>query len=73
MPHFALKYLRREALPTPFCPGCGCGIVANCFLKAVEELGRSSLEGFVFCSGIGCSSWIPSPHFNADTIHALQA
>ena len=45
MPHFALKYLRREALPTPFCPGCGCGIVANCFLKAVEELGRSSLEG----------------------------
>ena len=72
MPHFALKYLRREALPTPFCPGCGCGIVANCFLKAVEELGRSSLEGFVFCSGIGCSSWIPSPHFNADTIHALH-
>jgi len=72
MAHFALKYLRREALPTTFCPGCGCGIVANCFLKAVEELGRSSLEGFVFCSGIGCSSWIPNPYFKADSIHALH-
>ncbi|RLF10535.1 MAG: 2-oxoacid:ferredoxin oxidoreductase subunit beta [Thermoprotei archaeon] len=72
MRHFALKYLREEVLPTPFCPGCGCGIVANCFFKAVEELGYEDLGNFVFCSGIGCSSWIPSPHFKADTIHTLH-
>ncbi|RLF14451.1 MAG: 2-oxoacid:ferredoxin oxidoreductase subunit beta [Thermoprotei archaeon] len=70
--HFALKYLREEVLPTPFCPGCGCGIVANCFFKAVEELGYEDLRDFIFCSGIGCSSWIPSPHFKADTIHTLH-
>ncbi|RLG51618.1 MAG: 2-oxoacid:ferredoxin oxidoreductase subunit beta [Thermoproteota archaeon] len=65
-------YLRPETLPTPFCPGCGCGIVASAFLRAARELGHSDLSGFVFVSGIGCSSWIPSPHFKADSIHILH-
>ncbi len=70
--HFARQYLREDALPTPYCPGCGCGTVVNCFLKAVEELGHKNLDRFAFCSGIGCSSWIPSPHFRADTIHTTH-
>lgn len=70
--HFARKYLREETLPTSTCPGCGIGIVTNCFLKAVEELGHKYFSDFVFCSGIGCSSWIPSPYFKADTIHTLH-
>jgi 2-oxoglutarate ferredoxin oxidoreductase subunit beta len=41
----------------------------NTFLRAVHELGREDLSRFVFCSGIGCSAWIPSPHFIADSIH----
>ncbi len=72
MEHFAVKYLRKERLPSPFCPGCGNGIVINCFMKAVEELGFKDLTQFVFCSGIGCAAWIPSPHFKADSIHALH-
>ncbi|RLE49800.1 MAG: 2-oxoacid:ferredoxin oxidoreductase subunit beta [Candidatus Methanomethylicota archaeon] len=72
MEHFAVKYLRKERLPTPFCPGCGNGIIINCFMKAVEELGYNDLREFVFCSGIGCAAWIPSPHFKADSIHSLH-
>jgi len=70
--HFARTYLREEVLPSPFCSGCGCGTLANCFLKAIEETGYKDLKRFVFCSGIGCSAWIPSPHFRADTIHVTH-
>lgn len=64
------KYLRD--LPLPFCPGCGGLTVMSEFLRAVYELGHESLSKFVFCSGIGCSSWIPSPHFMADSVHTLH-
>lgn len=70
--HFARRFLRERTLPTAFCPGCGCGTVINCFLKAVLELGYTDLKGFAFCSGIGCSAWIPSPYFNADSFHSLH-
>jgi 2-oxoglutarate ferredoxin oxidoreductase subunit beta len=42
------------------------------FLRAANELGHERLDKFVFCSGIGCSSWIPSPHFMADSVHTLH-
>jgi 2-oxoglutarate ferredoxin oxidoreductase subunit beta len=61
------RYLR--GLVFPFCPGCGNFIVVNSFLKAVHELEHQDLSGFVFCSGIGCAAWIPSPYFLADSIH----
>ncbi|MEM0095248.1 MAG: thiamine pyrophosphate-dependent enzyme [Candidatus Bathyarchaeia archaeon] len=64
------KYLRD--LKLPFCPGCGAFTVMNAFLRAVHELGYEDLSRFVFCSGIGCSSWIPSPYFLADSIHTLH-
>lgn len=64
------KYLRD--IPLPFCPGCGDFAVIDCFLRAVYELKYEDLRDFVFCSGIGCASWIPSPHFEADTIHATH-
>jgi 2-oxoglutarate ferredoxin oxidoreductase subunit beta len=62
------KDLLRER-KLPFCPGCGIFTVMNLFLKAVNELGHKDFRKFVFCSGIGCSSWIPSPYFKADSIH----
>jgi len=64
------KYLRD--LPLPFCPGCGGVTVMSEFLRAAYELGHENLDKFVFCSGIGCSSWIPSPHFMADSVHTLH-
>jgi 2-oxoglutarate ferredoxin oxidoreductase subunit beta len=44
----------------------------NGFLRAVHELGYNDLRKFVFCSGIGCSAWIPSPYFEADSIHTTH-
>jgi len=64
------KYLRD--VPLPFCPGCGDFTVMDCFLRAVHELDYKDLHDFVFCSGIGCAAWIPSPHFKADTLHTTH-
>ena len=64
------KYLRD--ITPPFCAGCGAYTITNVFLKAVHELGHENLSKFVFCSGIGCSAWIPSPHFIADSVHTLH-
>ncbi len=66
----SLNYLRK--IPFPFCAGCGGYAVSTCFLKAVHELGHRDFRRFVFCSGIGCSSWIPSPHYKADSIHTTH-
>ncbi len=70
--HPSLKYVRREALPTAFCPGCYNGVIMNALFSAFEELGIDDLRRFVFVSGIGCSSWIPSPYIKADSIHTLH-
>ena len=64
------KYLRDLSLP--FCLGCGNTIVVSRFLKPIRSLGYSDLREFVFCSGIGCAAWIPSPHFEADSIHTTH-
>jgi 2-oxoglutarate ferredoxin oxidoreductase subunit beta len=66
----AQKYLRD--IKPPFCAGCGAYTVTNVFLRAIHELGHENLDKFVFCSGIGCSAWIPSPHFKADSVHTLH-
>jgi 2-oxoglutarate ferredoxin oxidoreductase subunit beta len=59
-------------LKLPFCPGCGLFSLSDAFLKAVYELGHENLAKFCFVSGIGCSSWIPSPYFLADSVHTLH-
>jgi 2-oxoglutarate ferredoxin oxidoreductase subunit beta len=65
------RYVRPGILPTIFCPGCGGGTVLNCFCKAVDELGYDPQQ-MVMVTGIGCSSWIPSPYFLADTLHTTH-
>ncbi|WP_048151875.1 2-oxoacid:ferredoxin oxidoreductase subunit beta [Palaeococcus ferrophilus] len=65
------KYLRKEALPTALCPGCGGGTVLNAFANAVDELGIDPRD-LVMVSGIGCSAWIASPYFLADTLHTTH-
>jgi len=66
-----LKYLRQEVLPTTMCLGCGGGTVLNIFANAVDELGIDPKD-LVMVSGIGCSAWIPSPYFKADTLHTTH-
>lgn len=65
------EYLREEVKTTPFCPGCGHGILMGAVLRAVDEL-ELDLEHTLFVSGIGCAAWIPSPNFKADTLHTLH-
>ena len=65
------EYLRGEILPHRFCSGCGCGTVLNVFANAVKELGLDTGQ-MVCVSGIGCSSWIVSPNFKADTLHTTH-
>ena len=62
------KYLRKSALPTIFCPGCGDGTILNAMIRVIDKVG---LDKFSFVSGIGCSAWIPV-FINADVIHSLH-
>lgn len=63
------NYLRLDALPTLFCPGCGNGIVQNAAIAAIERLG---IRDDIACvSGIGCSSWIPC-YFDLDVMHTTH-
>jgi 2-oxoglutarate ferredoxin oxidoreductase subunit beta len=66
-----LKYVRPEVFPTPFCAGCGHGILLGAILRAVDEL-QLDFSQVVFVSGIGCGGWIPSPHYNTDTLHVTH-
>lgn len=65
------KYLRPEVKSTPFCPGCGHGVLLGLILRAIDGLGLDFSE-MLFVSGIGCAAWIPSPNFKADTLHTLH-
>ncbi len=65
------QYLRPEVESTPFCPGCGHGILMGLVLRAIDEL-QLDMRKTLFVSGIGCAAWIPSPHFKADTLHTLH-
>ena len=65
------EYLRAEVKTTPFCPGCGHGILMGLILRALKELDLP-MQKVLFVSGIGCAAWIPSPHFAADTLHTLH-
>ncbi|MEF8874269.1 MAG: thiamine pyrophosphate-dependent enzyme [Candidatus Thermoplasmatota archaeon] len=63
------KYVRNH--PSPFCPGCGGGMVLNAMSRAVES-SRVEKEDVVAVSGIGCAAWIPSPHWRVDTLHTTH-
>jgi len=69
---FSMKRYLRPDLALPFCVGCGCVNVMSSFLRAAHELGHKDLSKFVFCSGIGCSAWIPSPYIMGDSLHVLH-
>jgi 2-oxoglutarate ferredoxin oxidoreductase subunit beta len=65
------KYTRSHIQRTTTCPGCGIGTVSQAILRAIDEL-QLNIDDFIFVSGIGCSAWIPSPFYNADTLHTTH-
>ncbi|HEC88973.1 MAG: 2-oxoacid:ferredoxin oxidoreductase subunit beta [Thermoplasmata archaeon] len=65
------RYLRLNIFPTTFCPGCGCGSILNAFIHALDDLDIPP-EEVVTVTGIGCSSWIPSPYFKGDVLHTTH-
>ncbi len=46
-------------------------MVAHSILRAIDQL-EIDMDAFVFVCGIGCAGWIPSPYFNADTLHTTH-
>ena len=69
--HKLLGYLRQEILPSTHCPGCGCGQVLNAFVHAIDDL-KIDPSTIISVTGIGCSSWIPSPYLKCDTLHTTH-
>ena len=64
-------HLRPEVKATPFCPGCGHGILLGLILRTIDALDWD-ISDMLFVSGIGCAAWIPSPNYKADTLHTLH-
>lgn len=64
------KYLRAEMMPHIWCPGCGNGIVLNCFVHALDEL-QIDLDKFVVVSGIGCIGR-SAGYVNTDSFHTTH-
>jgi 2-oxoglutarate/2-oxoacid ferredoxin oxidoreductase subunit beta len=70
MLHPFSKYLREEMMPHIWCPGCGNGIVLNCFTHALDEL-KIDLDKLVIVSGIGCIGRTAG-YINADSFHTTH-
>jgi len=48
------KYLKKDALPHMWCPGCGIGVMMGALLRSFEEL-RYEPRDTVVVTGIGCT------------------
>lgn len=69
--HPLSKYIRKGAQAQTHCAGCGNGMIAQSFLRALDEADITK-ERLVCVAGIGCSGWIPSPFFDVDTLHVTH-
>jgi len=70
MLHPFSKYLREEMMPHIWCPGCGNGIVLNCFTHALDEM-KTDLDKLVIVSGIGCIGRTAG-YINTDSFHTTH-
>ncbi len=64
------RYIRYRTFPTPWCPGCGIGIVLKSIAMAFAEL-KIETDNIVVVSGIGCSGRMPT-YFNTNTLHVTH-
>ena len=64
------RYLRREMLPTVWCPGCGNGSIAQALALALHRLGREPAQVAVV-GGIGCSGRTPF-YLHTNALHTTH-
>lgn len=64
------RYIRYRTFPTPWCPGCGIGVVMKAIAMAFAEL-KIEPDDIVVVSGIGCSGRMPT-FFNTNTLHVTH-
>lgn len=64
------RYLKLDLLPTPWCPGCGNGIVLKTICQAFDELDLPK-NGTVVVSGIGCAGR-SAGFFDLDSVHTAH-
>ena len=64
------RYIRYRTFPTPWCPGCGDGIILKAIAMAFSEL-KIQPEDIVVVAGIGCSGRMPT-FFNTNTLHTTH-
>lgn len=64
------KYIRYRTFPTPWCPGCGNGVILKAIAMSFSEL-EIKPKDIVVVSGIGCSGRIPT-FFNTNTLHTTH-
>lgn len=62
--------LRTDRLPHIWCPTCGIGTAASCFVTAVEETGID-LDKFAVISGIGCTGRVAG-YVKLDSFHTTH-
>ena len=63
--------LRKTAVPTIYCPGCGIGTTIHAFLEAVQKYTDIPEDDIFVVSGIGCTGRA-SGYINLDGFHAIH-
>ena len=64
------EYLRVDRMPHIWCPGCGLGVVLNCFIRGLIK-SRLDMDKVVVVSGIGCTGRVAG-YINLDSFHTTH-
>lgn len=64
------RFLRQDRMPHIWCPGCGIGLVADCFLRAIDRSGIDP-DKIALVSGIGCTGRVAG-YVRLDSFHTTH-
>jgi len=68
--HAIEDYLRTDRIPHIWCPGCGIGPAAGCFIRAIERSGVDANK-IALVSGIGCTGRVAG-YVKLDSFHTTH-
>ncbi len=63
-------YLRKEKLPTLWCPGCGDDVIMRSIVRTIHNIGVS-MDDVCVVAGIGCSGRMSS-YIDCNTVHTTH-